>query len=156
MSEKRTHGECTKDSEAMLVRPGATTTDLEHTVNKPASEGIDSAVEADPTSQPSPEDPELQTKEGTAATGSSTEQRTSTVKRESHAVSATISLKSLTEGPESSHAKTCVVCLDTLEDDNVPKHKVTAGCEHEVETCKKCLMEHIATTLEGRRPEQIK
>ena len=58
-------------------------------------------------------------------------------------------------GPKVGHAAECSSGLHPLNDENVPKRSVTAGCEHELNVCIDCLKKHIAIKMTELSPDQI-
>jgi len=56
----------------------------------------------------------------------------------------------------SSTAIDCIVCMESLESDNFPKHKITPSCGHQTTTCTSCLAQAIESQILDVPWDQIK
>ena len=57
--------------------------------------------------------------------------------------------------PQLDHAESCNICLHELKDERIPKRYVSVGCEHELETCLKCLSRYLKSKMERTAPDEI-
>jgi hypothetical protein len=50
----------------------------------------------------------------------------------------------------------CVVCMESLEPESFPKHKITPSCDHKTTTCTSCLTQAIESQIPDVAWDQIK
>ena len=53
------------------------------------------------------------------------------------------------------HSKQCVVCDETLDEDNRPNSPVSPKCQHDIEVCRECLMQSITAQSSIKTWDQI-
>lgn len=59
------------------------------------------------------------------------------------------------QAPIEWHTDECSICIDTLDEDNLPPRNVTGVCEHKSDVCLKCLSEYIRVKINEETPDNI-
>lgn len=81
--------------------------------------------------------------------------RTGTTSQSAVAAPNNTALTKLSPNIASALPVDCVVCLETLNAQNIPKRKITSTCDHEPDVCKSCLTTSISTQLDSKVWDQI-
>ena len=74
----------------------------------------------------------------------------------SHASSNTL-IRELPEDTTNTNlnGRECVVCLETLRQDEFPGRRITASCDHDADVCLGCTAQHIASEIRDKMWDRI-